>query len=65
MAARSYAFVVATHLPDSVKTHFFGSAYADHWNSIHPNEEPIQIPMDLTDYIEWRKNAPDESPKAS
>jgi len=27
MAARSYAFVVATHLPDSVKTHFFGRAY--------------------------------------
>jgi hypothetical protein len=27
MAARSYAFVVAAHLPDSVKTHFFGRAY--------------------------------------
>ena len=27
MAAQSYAFVVATHLPDSVKTHFFGRAY--------------------------------------
>jgi hypothetical protein len=27
MAAASYAFVVATHLPDSVKTHFFGRAY--------------------------------------
>ncbi len=27
MAASSYAFVVATHLPDSVKTHFFGRAY--------------------------------------
>src|ERR1700679_1823189 len=27
MAARSYAFVVATHLPESVKTHFFGRAY--------------------------------------
>jgi len=27
MAARSYAFVVATHLPDSVKTHFFGRVY--------------------------------------
>lgn len=32
----------------------------DHWNSIHPNEEPINLPMDLTDDIEWRKNAPDE-----
>ncbi len=27
MAARSYAFIVATHLPDSVRTHFFGRAY--------------------------------------
>lgn len=27
MAAASYAFVVATHLPDSVRTHFFGRAY--------------------------------------
>ena len=27
MAARSYAFIVATHVPDSVKTHFFGRAY--------------------------------------
>jgi hypothetical protein len=26
-ARNSYAFVVATHLPDSVKTHFFGRAY--------------------------------------
>ena len=33
---------------------------ADHWNSIHPDEEPIQIPMDFTDDIEWRKNAPSE-----
>ncbi|HVW84114.1 MAG TPA: hypothetical protein VHB50_05520 [Bryobacteraceae bacterium] len=27
MAARSYAFVVATHLPDSVRSHFFGRAW--------------------------------------
>lgn len=27
MAARSYAFIVATHLPDSVRRHFFGRAY--------------------------------------
>jgi hypothetical protein len=27
MAARSYAFVVDTHLPDLVKTHFFCRAY--------------------------------------
>lgn len=33
---------------------------ADHWNSIHSNEEPIVIPMDFTEDIEERKNAPDE-----
>ena len=27
MAARSYAFLVATHLPETVRTHFFGRAY--------------------------------------
>ncbi len=27
MAAASYAFIVATHLPDSVRTHFFGRAH--------------------------------------
>ena len=36
---------------------------ADHWNRINPEDEPIQIPMDLTDPIEWRKNAPrDDGP---
>lgn len=34
---------------------------ADHWNSIHPSEEPISLPMDFTDDIQWRKNAPDEN----
>lgn len=38
---------------------------ADHWNSIHQSEEPIIMPMDLTDDIEWRKNTPDEEEKAS
>lgn len=32
----------------------------DHWNSINKDEEPIVMPMDFTDDIEWRKNAPDE-----
>lgn len=35
----------------------------DHWNRIHPDEEPINLPMDLTDDIEWRKNAPKEHKK--
>jgi hypothetical protein len=38
---------------------------ADHWNSTNLGEEPIQIPFDFTDDIEWRKNAPDEEDKAS
>lgn len=33
---------------------------ADHWNSVNPSEDPITIPMDFTDDIEWRKNTPDE-----
>jgi hypothetical protein len=32
----------------------------DHWNSANPDEEPIQVPLDFTDDVEWRKNAPDE-----
>ena len=36
----------------------------DHWNGIHPNEEAIQLPMDLTDDIQWRKNAPKEDRRA-
>jgi hypothetical protein len=38
---------------------------ADHWNSLHPDEDPIIIPMDFTDDIEWRKNAPDDEDKAA
>jgi hypothetical protein len=37
----------------------------DHWNSIHPDEEPIEVPMDLTPDIEWRKNAPDDDEEAA
>jgi len=37
----------------------------DHWNSIHPDEEPINIPMDFTEDILERKNAPAELRKAS
>ncbi len=36
---------------------------ADHWNRINPRDEPIQIPMDFTDDIEWRKNTPDDDGK--
>ncbi len=29
----------------------------DHWNSVNPDEEPIQLELDFTDDIAWRKNA--------
>ncbi len=29
---------------------------ADHWNNIHPNEQPIQIPLDFTEDVEERKH---------
>jgi len=32
----------------------------DHWNGINPKEEPIVVATDLTDDVQWRKNAPDE-----
>jgi hypothetical protein len=31
-----------------------------HWNSINPEKEAIELPMDLTFDIELRLNAPDE-----
>lgn len=37
-----------------------------HWNRVNENEEPIQIEMDFTDDVEWRRNAPpDEEEKAA
>lgn len=38
---------------------------ADHWNRIHPIEEPIQLPLDFTDDVEWRKNAADDDDDAA
>ena len=32
----------------------------EHWNNIHPNEEPIELPLDLGPDVEWRKNSPDD-----
>jgi hypothetical protein len=29
---------------------------ANHWNNIHPSEEPLQIPLDFTDDVQWRRN---------
>lgn len=33
---------------------------ADHWNRIHPEEEPIQIPLDFEFDVLLRRNAPPE-----
>jgi len=41
MAGGSYAFVVATHLPDSVKTHFFGRAYMMITPALGPTHNPL------------------------
>jgi hypothetical protein len=37
----------------------------EHWSRINPDQEPIQVPLDFTYDIEWRKNAPNEGEKAS
>ncbi|SIQ83576.1 hypothetical protein [Bosea sp. TND4EK4] len=36
-----------------------------HWNSINPEKEPIDLPMDLTFDIELRLNAPDDDDEAA
>lgn len=33
---------------------------ADHWNAVHPDEEPINIELDFGPDVEWRKNSPTE-----
>lgn len=35
------------------------------WNKMHPDEEPINLPMDLSPDIEWRLNAPDDDDEAA
>lgn len=36
----------------------------DHWNSVHPEEQPIELPMDITLDIEIRKASDDEDKAA-
>ena len=31
-----------------------------YWNGVHKDEEPIELPMDLSPDIEWRLNTPDD-----
>jgi hypothetical protein len=35
------------------------------WNSLHPEEEPIQMEMDLSLDIQWRLNSADDEPDAA
>ncbi|GMV50463.1 MAG: hypothetical protein AMXMBFR67_20060 [Nitrospira sp.] len=32
----------------------------DHWNSIHPDEDQIDLPLDFKDDVNWRMNGPSE-----
>lgn len=36
-----------------------------HWNRVHQGEDPIVMPLDFTDDVEWRMNAPDQNDKAA
>jgi hypothetical protein len=38
---------------------------ANHWNSINPQEDPIDLPLDFSDDVEWRLNADDDEAKAA
>jgi len=35
-----------------------------HWNRVNEAEAPIEMPMDFTDDVQWRINAPDEDKAA-
>jgi hypothetical protein len=50
MAGGSYAFVVATHLPDSVRTHFFGRAYM----KVSPNVGTTHNPLIFAGEPGWQ-----------
>lgn len=36
-----------------------------HWNRVNEHDEPINMPLDFTDDVAWRLNAPDEDDKAA
>ncbi|MBT9614219.1 MAG: hypothetical protein IV108_13230 [Burkholderiales bacterium] len=36
-----------------------------HWNKINEVEEPIEMPMDFTDDVQWRINAPNDEKKSA
>lgn len=36
-----------------------------HWNRVNKQEEPIEMPMDFTEDVEWRINAPTDDEEAA
>jgi hypothetical protein len=58
---QKYAFQRRQHLVGGAVQLTLG---LDHWNRVHPGEEPVTIEPDLTDDVEWAKNAPEDLKKA-
>lgn len=38
---------------------------AEHWNRVHPSEEPLNMPLDFGPDVEWELNAPPKDLKAA
>lgn len=38
---------------------------AEHWNRVHPTEEPLNMPLDFGPDVEWERNAPMDDLKAA
>jgi hypothetical protein len=41
-----------------------GTNTAEHWNRLHPGDQPLLFETDLTDDVKWRLNAPNENEPA-
>lgn len=59
--AKRHHVVKSAH---QLREQMVGAAYQlsldlDHWNSVNLDQEPVTVPLDLTDDVEWRKNAPE------
>ncbi|GAB2519018.1 hypothetical protein [Lysobacter humi (ex Lee et al. 2017)] len=36
-----------------------------HWNRVNPDDQPIDMPLDLGPDVEWKLNVPDEDERAA
>ena len=64
-AKRSQMFASLTLRREQMVGDAMGLVYdADRWNRMHPNEEPIQMELDLRPDVEWRMNYPEEEAEA-